>query len=536
MRQPPNTAGAMVAQLALWGVRRIYGVAGDAINPLIDAIGKQDEIRYIAVRHESAAAFMASAEWKCASRLGVCIGTSGPGLANMLNGIADAAADHVPLLVITGQVKTDKIGTEAKQYVDQQRLISPLAVYSAMLLNPDAALTVLNEAVTEALSKRGPAHVSIPQDVLALPCPWNARRPAGLMRHTIARNFSQLEPAAELLNKSVRPIICVGDGARGAGDAIMALAGRLSAGIIETLRGKGTVPASCQWHLGGIGEGGTRESAELMRESDCVLMIGANWYPEGYVPRDTRVIKIDADPASIETQEDLAFGLVGDAAEAARLLAEKTVPGRRNEWAERVQAVREAIRQRLDAERKPAGRAITPPMLMAALERHAAGDGIIALDTGDHTIWFNRIFRAEQQTILFSGKWRSMGFALPASLAAKLEHPDRQVTALAGDGSFLTTAMELATLVKYQLPVKIIVANNGMYAIEKNKMAEAGLQPYGVELANPDFAALGAAFGIRSFRAETPEDLDRTLREMYADDQAALLDVRVTGLLSGDSF
>jgi len=528
MPQPPNTASAILTQLALWGVRRIYGVAGDAINPMIDAIGKQSEIRYIAVRHESAAAFMASAEGKCASRLGVCIGTSGPGLANMLNGIADAAADRVPLLVITGQVKTDEIGTEAKQYVDQQRLISPLAVYSATLMHPDAALALLNKAVTEALSKRGPAHLTVPKDVLTLPCPWNARLPAGLLEQTLPRNFSQLESAAGLLNESLRPIICVGDGARSAGEAIMALADRLQAGIIETLGGKGAVPSSCQWHLGGIGEGGTRESAELMRESDCVLMIGANWYPEEYVPRDTRVIKIDTDPASIETQEDLAFGLVGDAAEAARLLAEKIHSGKRAAWAQRVQTVRQAIRQRLDAERKPASRVITPPSLMAALEQHVSRDGIIAVDTGDHTIWFNRMFRAEKQTILFSGKWRSMGFALPAALAAKLQYPDKQVTALAGDGSFLTTAMELATLAKYQVPIKIIIANNGVYAIEKNKMAEAGMQPYGVELANPDFAALAAAFGIRSFRADTPDTLTSALREMYADDQAALLDVRIT--------
>jgi pyruvate dehydrogenase (quinone)/pyruvate oxidase len=525
---PPNTASVLLSQLALWRIRHVYGVAGDAINPLIHAIQYQDEVRYIAVRHESAAAFMASAEWKCASRIGVCIGTSGPGLANMINGIADAAADHVPLLVITGQVKTSESGTETKQYVDQEHLISPLAVYSASLLHPDAALKVLNKAIVEAISKKGPAHVSIPMDVLAQPCYLTARSPAGVLQQALPRHLVHLEAAGEAIRQSQKPIIYVGQGARGASETIVELAGKLQAGIIETLGAKGTIPESCQWHIGGIGEGGTQESSELLKQSDCVLMIGANWYPEGFVPQNTRVIKIDTNPASIEAHEDIAFGLVCDAAEGAQLLAAKISGRDRAPWRDQIKAVREAIRRKLDGERKPAGHTVTPQALMAALEQHVAADGIIALDTGDHTIWFNRIFRAEKQMILFSGKWRSMGFALPAAISAKLQYPGKEVTALTGDGSFLTTAMELATLVKYQVPVKIIVANNGVYAAELSKMTAAGYQPYGVDLTNPDFAALAAAFGIRSYRAETPDELADALRQMYADDHAALLEVRVT--------
>ncbi len=177
----PHVASVLLSQMALWGIQNIYGVAGDAIIPLLDAIGHQDALRYVAVRHESSAAFMASAEGKCTSRIGVCIGTSGPGLANMLNGIADAAADRVPMLVITGQVKSDQVGTEAKQYIDQQQLIHPLAVYSASLLHPNVTITVLNKAIIEAIQKQGVSHVSVPKDVLALPCYLSARAPTGLI-------------------------------------------------------------------------------------------------------------------------------------------------------------------------------------------------------------------------------------------------------------------------------------------------------------------------------------------------------------------
>ena len=525
---PPNVASVLLSQLAMWGVKHIYGLAGDAIIPLLDAIRQQNALRYIAVRHETSAAFMASAEGKCASRLAVCIGTSGPGLANMMNGIADAAADHVPILVITGQVESDKVGTEAKQYIDQEQLISPLAVYTASLLHPDAVLAVLNKAVIEALSKRGAAHISIPKDVLALPCPLAARPPTGLLNQTVPKNSSQLDSCVAALNSAQRPLIYIGHGARHAAGPILKLAEALSAGIIETLGAKGTVPANHHLHIGGIGEGGTKESADLLKQADCLLVVGANWYPDDFVPREIQVIKIDTAPGSIEAQQDITLGLVGDAAEVIDQLLPKLSRPDRTDWLGAIRSTREAIALKLDLERRPSGQAITPQALMAALEKSVAPDAIIALDTGDHTIWFNRMFQAQQQTILFSGKWRTMGFGLPAAISAKLQYPDKQVTALAGDGSFLMTAMELSTLVRYQTPVKIIVANNGTLAAEKSKMTAAGLQPYGVDLTNPDFSMLAKSFGMKSLRVEAADELDNALSELYADDQPMLLEVRIT--------
>jgi pyruvate dehydrogenase (quinone)/pyruvate oxidase len=524
----PNVASVLLSQMALWGIRHIYGVAGDAIIPLLDAIQHQDAIRYVAVRHEASAAFMASAEGKCTSRLGVCMGTSGPGLANMLNGIADAAADRIPMLVITGQVKTDKVGTEAKQYIDQQQLIQPLAVYSASLLHPDAAITVITKAIIEAIDKRGVSHISIPKDVLALPCYLSARAPTGLLQRTYPINLSQIDPCAAALNSARNPMIYIGQGARNAAAPITELANRLKAGIIETLGAKGTIPADHHLHIGGIGEGGTEESSELLKQSDCLLIVGANWYPDTYVPRATQVIKIDITPGSIEAQQDITLGLVGDAAEVVRLIIPKITPNDRTEWFNKVKNTKEAIIRKLDRERKSAGPIITPQTLLAALEQHIAPDAIISLDTGDHTIWFNRVFRAKQQMVTFSGKWRTMGFGLPAALSVKLQYPDKEVTALVGDGSFLMTSMELSTLVKYNTPIKIIVANNGMLAAEKNKMIAAGLKPYGVELTNPDFSLLANAFGIKSIKVQQNDALMDALREMYADHQAALLDVHIT--------
>ncbi len=323
-------------------------------------------------------------------------------------------------------------------------------------------------------------------------------------------------------------MIYMGQGSRNAAAPIVELAEKLQAGIIETLGAKGTIPANHDLHIGGIGEGGTEESSELLKQSDCLLIIGANWYPDTFVPKEIQVIKIDIAPGSMESQQDITFGLVGDAAEVVNLLIPKITRNDRAEWLNTVRETKEAILRRLDRERKSVGQTISPQTLMAALEQHIAPDAIIALDTGDHTIWFNRIFRAKRQMATFSGKWRTMGFGLPAAISAKLQYPNKEVTALVGDGSFMMTSMELSTLVKYKTPIKIIVANNGALAAEKSKMTAAGLTPYGVDLTNPDFSMLANAFGIKSIRVQQIDSLSDALREMYSDDQAVLLDVHIT--------
>ena len=287
--------------------------------------------------------------------VGVCIGTSGPGLANMLNGIADAAADRVPMLVITGQVKLGQVGTEAKQYIKQQQLIDPLAVFSAPLLHPDAAVAVINKAIIEAISKRGVAHISVPKDVLALPCHSSVRKPTGLLQQTIPLNLSQMDQAAAALNAARRPVIYIGQGARQAADAIAKLADQLQAGMIETLGAKGTIPAEHELYIGGIGEGGTKESSELLKQADCLLIIGANWYPETYVPREITMIKIDIAPSSIEAHSQVTYGLVGDASDVVSSLITKIASKNRAEWLQAIKQTKEAIWRKLDRERQLSG-------------------------------------------------------------------------------------------------------------------------------------------------------------------------------------
>lgn len=526
-----TVADVILSQLASWGIKNMYGVAGDAIIPFLDAINRQNKIQYYAVRHETAAAFMASAEGKATRRIGVSIGTSGPGLANMLNGIADAAADHVPLLVITGQVETKKVGTESKQYVDQQQMIAPLAVYSTTLLHPETTVEVFHKAIVEAISKKGVAHVSVPKDIFSLTCLSQIRPPVGVLWNEKHQELFHLDQATMLLSTAQKPMILIGEGARNASALITKMAETLQAGIIESLGAKGVVPFSHPLNIGGIGEGGTEESKQLLLQADCVLVVGANWWPEGFVPKQTKVIHIDLSSTSIELHPNVVYGLVGDASEVLRLLHESVRQQQqvqeiqRMAWMGQIENTKQAIVKQVDQERALRSLPIAPQKLMATLDESVASDAIMVVDTGDHTIWFNRVFRAEQQQVLYSGNWRTMGFGLPAAISAKLAHPEKQVVAIIGDGCFTMTMMELSTAVLYRVPIVIIVVHNQSFAMEKNKMIKEGIQPTAVNLVNPNFAALAESFGVKGIRVEQESELLPALLEAYAANDPVVVDV-----------
>jgi pyruvate oxidase len=532
-----NVAEVILSQLASWGVKNMYGVAGDATLSFMEAVGKQNSIHYYAVRHESAAAFMASAEGKCTNRLGVCVATSGPGLVNMLNGVADAAADHIPLLIITGQVKTDKVGTEAKQYVEQQQMIAPLAVYSASLLHPEATVKVFQKAILEALSKKGVSHVSVPKDIFTALCSNKIHPPVGTLWNEKRQDLHQLDQATMYLSTAQKPMLVTGEGARGASEQIIRMAEILQAGIIETLGAKGVVPFDHPLNLGGVGEGGTEESRQILVQADCVLAIGANWWPEGFVPKQTKVIHIDISSTSIESHAEVVCGLLGDAMEVLPLLHEKVrqqtqgKESRREGWHLQIQKTKDQIRFKLDQERALSTVPIAPQKLIAALDQTVSADALMVLDTGDHTIWFNRIFRAQEQQVLFSGKWRTMGFGLPAAISAKLSYPEKQVVALVGDGGFAMTMMELSTAVRYGVPIIVIVVNNQSLAMEKNKMLSNGMQPFSVELTNPNFAELAHSFGAKGIRVEQENELIPALQEAYTANQPVILDVLTSDVM-----
>ncbi|GIP33846.1 thiamine pyrophosphate-binding protein [Paenibacillus sp. J2TS4] len=517
----------IVKQLKEWGVRRIYGVIGDSTFYLLDELSAQEDIQYIACRHEGAAALMASAEAKLTGRLGVCLATSGPGIANLLNGLADAAADRAGVLALTGQVATDELGTGAKQEINQQLLIQAITEQSELLCHPDALPPLLQRLLVQAALHGKVAHLAIPKDMFPKKVKGNIVPYSAHLHQQVRTPCELWEEAAEKLDAALRPVVYVGRGADKAAHEVVRLAEKLDAPIITTLPARPLVPNDHPLYLGGLGQAGSEPSSVLLAESDRVLMLGATWWPEDYVPAQAPILQIDIAPAQIGAGHPLAQGIVADLASGVSELAERL--GRqpdRTEWRERTAKLREAWKQRMEQEAALEGSPLPPQAVMSILSGQVSTDAILTVDTGDHTLWFNRIYQArEQQRVLISGRWRTLGFALPAAIAAQLCHPERQVVAIAGDGGSVQTLMEFQTAAELALPIVLIVMNNGAYAMERNRMQVEGLSLMGSAIRNPDFAGIAAACGGYGCRVEDRNGLRAALKEAMARKHPSLIEV-----------
>jgi pyruvate oxidase len=521
----------LLEQLAVWGVKRMYGVIGDANLHVLDALSKSNKMTYVACRHEESAALMASAEAKLTGRVGVCLATSGPGIANLVNGLADAAMDHAPVLALTGQVDTDKLGTRAKQYVDQSKLLGALTDCTELVAHPDALPELLQTALTCAVAQGKLAHLAIPKDLYTRTVKGAVSSYPQHLHQQLLTPEQEIAQAVNMLRAAARPVLLVGRGARAAAAGVVRLAEKLSAAVVTTLPARPQFPNDHQLYAGGLGQAGSEASSKLMAESDLIVMLGATWWPDEYVPTKAQVLQIDKDAEMIGQGHPLAKGIVGDIADIMpKLLAglEELAGIDRTEWKRRVEEVNRGWKSTIEEEARLSGAPLAPQRVVRALSQLCPADAVITLDTGDHTLWFNRGFQAKPgQDILISGRWRTLGWALPAAIAAKLEQPQRQVVAIAGDGGVVQTLLELHTAVQCGAPVVLVVMNNSAYAMEKNRMISAGMGTLGSELANPDFIKLAEGCGALGFRVESDGELDPVLRQALACGKPALVDVKI---------
>jgi len=522
-----TVAELMLEQLSMFGVERIYGVVGDATIGLIDALAKQDKIKYIAVKHESTAAFMASAEAKLTGVLGVCTATMGPGATNLLNGLGDAYADRAPVLAITGQAPTDKIGTEFQQYIDQQELMKPFAAYSANLASPDATIEVLQKAARTSLGQRVVTHLSVPKDIFSMPATGEARALPNVIEGASTFTKESLNQATEIMKSAKKPMILAGSGATSVSEELQKLAELWGAGILLSLGGKGLFDESSKHVLQGIGEGGNPYAAEVFKEADVVLLAGTTWWPEGYVPTNARIIQIDRQFDKFVKDIPTDLGIMGKTEEVLPLLTESLQGYSRSEdWVARCQKVKEKWAAQNEKEGSTSGFPVHPARIIRALDQTVAPDAILALDTGDNTVWTNRNFRQKEQSVLFSGYWRTMGFGLPAAMVAKLAKPEKQVVAIVGDGGLQMVLADLLTATRYELNITVVVLNNESLQMERDKIKAANQQEVGVDLTNPDFVKLAEACGWTGIRVDSDAELESVLEEALNTNAPTLVDIK----------
>ena len=521
LRVNGNIADFILAQLAEWGVKRIYGVMGDAIFPLLDAFTRQDKIEFIAATNETAAAFMASYEAKLTGRLTVCAATAGPGAINLLNGLADAYLDGSPVLAITGQVETKKIGTKAKQYFAQQPVYKNFSNYTTILINPAAVAEVLATAARQAYIDFSVAHVTVPRDVLTMPVSADTI-PGDIVAIRKPQVFSgSNEKILETIKNARKPLIVIGQAAEEAVYQVLALAHHIGSGLVVAQEAKSIIRGSFKRNLGGIGDA---YLPPIIKEADCIILVGNATYENKYFPETAKLIHLAERPENINVTACAAAS--GDPG----LLIEVIMHDLENyavnqEWVAKIEGEALRLKQIITQAREDNSRPLLPLRLMSGLNAVVPPRSVIALDIGEFTHWFDLGYMMENQAVLLSSMWRSTGCGLPAAIGAKLADRERKVIAIVGDGGMIASLGELLTCARYNLAITIIVVKNEIYSIEKNKMAAEGFIPFGYELTTPDFVQFAQSCGVAGFRIEDPAEIEDRIRAAIDSDRPVLLEV-----------
>ena len=513
-----TAADVLVETIQEWGVDVVFGLPGDGINGIMEALRtRQDQIRFVQVRHEEAAAFMTCGYAKFTGRLGVCLATSGPGGIHLLNGLYDAALDGQPVLAITGMAYHDLIGTHTQQDVALDRLYMDVAKYNERIMGPAHVENVANLACRTALAYRGVAHLTFPVDIQEMKA-GTPRSPRNVGHHTsdvLGRSAGlpaedQLRRTAALLNEGTKVAILAGRGALHAGDELEAIAERLGAPIVKALLGKAAVPDDSPYTTGSIGLLGTRPSQEAMEECDTLLMVGTSFPYIEFLPKpgQARGVQIELDPMRIGLRYPVEIGLVGDSRATLAELLPLLRPQPDRRFLEKAQERMADWRRLMDERGSRRDKPMKPQFLARELGLRLRNNAIVACDSGTIATWWARDIPARRgQMHSVSGNLASMACGLPYAIAAQVAYPERQVVAFVGDGGFSMLMAEFATCVKYGLPVKVvIVKNNTLGQIKWEQMVFLGNPEYGCELHPIDFALFAEACGGAGITIEDPAE------------------------------
>ncbi|HEX3175814.1 MAG TPA: thiamine pyrophosphate-dependent enzyme [Methylomirabilota bacterium] len=522
-----TAADVLVETIIDWGVDTVFGLPGDGINGIMEALRtRQDRIRFVQVRHEEAAAFMACAYAKFTGRLGVCLATSGPGGIHLLNGLYDAKLDGQPVLALTGLPYHDLINTHTQQDVELDRLYTDVAKYNVRVMGPSQIESAVDLACRTALTYHGVAHVTVPVDVQDMPV-GQERSKRNVPHHSsdvYARSARlpaapDLQHAADVLNEGQRTVILAGRGALHATDELERLAETLAAPIVKPLLGKAAVPDDSPYTTGSVGLLGTRPSQEALEECDTLLMVGTSFpYIEFYPkPGQARGVQIELDPMRIGLRYPVDVGLVGDS--RATLVALLPLLKRRKDrsFLDKAQKGMKEWRSLMQERAAVREAPMKPQLLAAELGARLRDDAIVTCDSGTIATWWARHIPARRgQMHSLSGNLATMANGFPYAIGAQIAYPERQVVAFVGDGGFSMLMAELATCVKYRLPVKVvIVKNNTLGQIKWEQMVFLGNPEYGCDLQPIDFALFAQACGATGLTIEDPAEcgavLDRAL-------------------------
>ncbi|MGZ5509344.1 MAG: thiamine pyrophosphate-dependent enzyme [Nitrososphaeraceae archaeon] len=527
-----TTADVVAEALIDWKVDVVFGIPGDGINGVIEALRvRQDKIKFVLVRHEESAALMSCAYAKYTGKIGVCVATSGPGAIHLLNGLYDAKADNVPVIAITGSTFSDLMNSSFLQDVKLLQLFSDVASYNTMIHLPEQAEMAVDIACRTCLARKGVGHINIPIDV------QEKKLKGDYSKHKVPGHTSDIfdsfalpdkkliEKAAKVLNKGNKIVILVGQGALNASREVMAVAQKLNAPIIKALLGKAVIPDEHPLNLGGLGMLGTEPASEAMSETDMLLMIGTSFPYMEYLPKpgQAKGIQIDMKPEKIGLRYPVEIGLVGDSktvlSELLPLLKDRTTKNNINDddkknhnnnigissvslnFLQSMQKSMEKWKEILKEQSNKDDIPIKPQVIANAVSEELEDNAIVSVDSGNNTVWAARFLKMRNgMKFSVSGNLATMACGLPYAIAAKIAFPERQSIAFVGDGGFTMLMGEFATAVQYKLPIKIIILKNNLLGmIRWEQMAFLGNPEYAVEFTPIDYTKFAEASGGKGY-------------------------------------
>jgi pyruvate dehydrogenase (quinone) len=535
-----TAADVLIQTLIDWGVDTIFGIPGDGINGVFESLRRrQDEVRFVQVRHEEAGAFAACAYAKFTGKLGVCLATSGPGGVHLLNGIYDAKLDGQPVLAITGAQHHDLLTTLTQQDIELDKLFMDATAYSARIMGPAHVENVIEIACRTALAYRQPTHVMIPVDIQSMPVAKSHRSERNVEHHVsnlMARGGQLPDPqmlqrAADILNQAKKPFILAGRGSIGATEELLTVAERLQAPIGKPLLGKQAVPDESPYTTGGVGLLGTKPSQEALEGCDTLLIVGSSFpYIEFYPkPGKAKAVQIELDPKRVGLRYPVEVGLVGD----SKLVLSELLPLlKRNDSSRFLEAAQNSMREWRELMNERGTRRdmpMKPQVVTHELNKLLDDDAIVITDSGTITAWTARHIdiRGSMQ-FSCSGTLASMACGLPYAIGASIAFPGRQVVAVIGDGSAAMLMGDFVTLRKYNLNAKIIVIkNNALGQIKWEQMVFLGNPEFGCELEPIDFNRVAEGCGINTVRIDDPARCGEQLREALATPGPCLIEAVV---------
>jgi len=525
-----TVADLIATTLASAGVQRIWGVTGDSLNGLTDALRRHGEIDWMHVRHEETAAFAAGAEAAVTGELAVCAGSCGPGNLHLINGLFDCHRNRVPVLAIAAHIPSSEIGLGYFQETHPQELFRECSDYVELVSNPAQIPGVLARPLNTAVGRGGVAVIVLPGDVALSEAPIDAFdwRPPARPRTVPAP--ADIARAAEILNDAGKIAILAGSGCAGAHDEVLALAEALQAPVIHALRGKEHVEWDNPYDVGMTGLIGFSSGYAAMKDCDALVMLGTDFPYRNFYPAKAKIIQIDRDPAALGKRAPVAQGVIGDVSESVAAVLPLLKGDRSSRFLEASRKHYVKAREGLDDLARPSarGKPIHPQFLAHTLSRLASDDAIFTADVGTPTVWAARYLTMNgRRRLLGSFNHGSMANAMLQAIGAQAAAPDRQVVSLSGDGGFTMMMGDFISLTQLGLPVKVIVFNNGSLGFVAMEMKASGFIDTGTDLKNPDFAAMATAMGVTAFRVEDSDDLEPALTQALAHPGPVLVDVVV---------